>query len=87
MRGVSANVMCGQFGYYGTGAFNVILDMKEIVKVEAATATIQDTNKEIDAMFGIKEQLAEGCSTIRNNISAIHQENEGGCQDDYDMGF
>jgi len=27
MRGISANVMCGQEGYFGTGAFDVVLDM------------------------------------------------------------
>ena len=27
MRGVSANIMCGQYGYFGTGAFNVLLDL------------------------------------------------------------
>jgi DNA-directed RNA polymerase II subunit RPB1 len=27
MRGVSANVMCGQFGYFGTNAFQVLLDL------------------------------------------------------------
>ena len=26
MRGVSANVMCGQEGYFGTSCFNVMLD-------------------------------------------------------------
>jgi DNA-directed RNA polymerase II subunit RPB1 len=88
MRGVSANVMCGQFGYYGTGAFNVILDMKEIAKVEAASASIQDVNREIDTAFGFKESASvETCGFIQNNISAIHQENEGVCQDNYDMGF
>ena len=88
MRGVSANVMCGQFGYYGTGAFNIILDMKEIAKVEAEAASIQDTNKEIDALFGFKESAStESCGFIQNNISAIHQETEGTCQDNYDMGF
>ena len=88
MRGVSANVMCGQFGYYGTGAFNVILDMKEISKVEANAATIQDENKLIELAFGFKEMsISEGCGFIQNNISAIHQENEGVCKDNYDMGF
>ena len=88
MRGVSANVMCGQFGYYGTGAFNIILDMKEIAKVEADSTNLQDTNKEIDSAFGFKESASiESCGFIQNNISAIHQENEGICQDNYDMGF
>ena len=89
MRGVSANVMCGQFGYYGTGAFNVILDMKELAKIEAQEATIQNPN-DIDSMFGGHKE-ENGCSAsklvIQNNITAIHQENEGVCQDQYDMGF
>jgi DNA-directed RNA polymerase II subunit RPB1 len=30
MRGVSANVMCGQEGFYGTSSFQVILDLDEM---------------------------------------------------------
>jgi DNA-directed RNA polymerase II subunit RPB1 len=89
MRGVSANVMCGQFGYYGTGAFNVILDMKEMAKVEAKEAIVKNDDQDIESMFNQKEDL--GCSRsrlrIQNNITAISQENEGLCQDQYDMGF
>lgn len=89
MRGVSANVMCGQFGYYGTGAFNVILDMTEIVKQEAKEATIRRDTQDIESGFGQKEDL--GCANarlqIQNNIKSIHQENEGICKDQYDMGF
>lgn len=91
MRGVSANVMCGQFGYYGTGAFNVILDMKELAKVEAKEATVKDDEKDIEALFGGGQTEDVGCAAsklvIQNNITAIHQENEGTCQDNYDMGF
>jgi DNA-directed RNA polymerase II subunit RPB1 len=35
MRGVSANVMCGQPGYYGTNAFQLTLDMDAIARMEA----------------------------------------------------
>jgi DNA-directed RNA polymerase II subunit RPB1 len=89
MRGVSANVMCGQFGYYGTGAFNVILDMKEMAKVDAAEASVHNDSKDIESMFGQKEDVSCASSkiVIKNNISAIHQENEGVCRDEYDMGF
>ena len=91
MRGVSANVMCGQFGYYGTGAFNVILDMKELAKIEAKEATVKDDEKDIEALFGGGQTEDVGCAAsklvIQNNITAIHQENEGTCQDNYDMGF
>jgi DNA-directed RNA polymerase II subunit RPB1 len=91
MRGVSANVMCGQQGFYGTGAFNVILDMKEIAKLSDYDVSIKDDDKDIERMFGKMDISTDACSTssitIRNNISAISQENEGICQDSYDMGF
>ena len=89
MRGVSANVMCGQYGYYGTGAFNVILDMKEMAKLDVSESVIRNDNKDIDSLFSQKEDIGCGISQLRiqNNITAIHQENEGVCQDQYDMGF
>ena len=87
MRGVSANVMCGQHGFYGTGAFNVFLDMKEMAKIDAKNTEPSDENKEIEAMFGFKTAVENHCSIIRNSISSIHQVNEGVCQDTYDMGF
>jgi len=89
MRGVSANVMCGQYGYYGTGAFNVILDMKEMAKLDADESVIRNDNKDIDSLFSQKEDIGCGISQlkIQNNITAIHQEDEGVCQDQYDMGF
>lgn len=87
MRGVSANVMCGQHGFYGTGAFNVFLDMKEMAKIDAKNTEVEDVNKDIDSMFGFKEAVDNHCVIIQNNISSIHQENEGVCQDNYDMGF
>jgi len=33
MRGVSANIMCGQHGYFGTSAFSVYLNMIELEKL------------------------------------------------------
>jgi len=90
MRGVSANVMCGQYGYYGTNSFNVVLDMKEMVKLQEATVELTNVNTEIEKQFGFTEDTT-GCSAndimIRNNISAIQEENIGICNDNYDMGF
>jgi DNA-directed RNA polymerase II subunit RPB1 len=34
MRGISANVMCGQEGYYGTAAFQVVLDINEMINLD-----------------------------------------------------
>ena len=42
MRGVSANVMCGQEGYYGTSAFKTILNIKEMMNMEAENYSAQD---------------------------------------------
>ena len=32
MRGISANVLCGQEGYFGTNCFKVLLDINETIK-------------------------------------------------------
>ena len=91
MRGVSANVMCGQTGYYGTGAFNLLLDMHEIGKLSDADIKETDPKEDIEKMFGLSEDAGDSCSkkniVIKNHISAIHQENTGFCEDTYDMGF
>ena len=91
MRGVSANVMCGQFGYYGTNSFNMVLDMKEFSKLQEAAVDLKNSADEIEKLFGLKDSTADECSTnnilIRNNISAIQQENIGICDDSYDIGI
>ena len=90
MRGVSANVMCGQYGYYGTNSFNIVLDMNEMVKLQEASLEFMNTNTEIEKQFGFTDD-STGCSPndimIRNNISAIQEENIGICTDNYDIGF
>ena len=87
MRGVSASVMCGQYGKYGTGAFNVVLDMKEMAKLSDAVAK---PTANIETMFGSKDK-SDGCSAntirIRNNIANIKTHDATICDDDYDMGL
>ena len=91
MRGVSANVMCGQYGYYGTSAFNLVLDMKEMETLEDAVVDTSDMPTEIEKMFGKKSQESDICSksqiAIQNNIVNIKQSNDGICDDGYDAGF
>ena len=87
MRGVSSNVMCGQYGNYGTGAFNVLLDMNEMKKL----ADVEDTKtKSIDEMFDLKADTLE-CDRsnieIKNNLFNIKATNANVCDDDYNMGF
>jgi DNA-directed RNA polymerase beta' subunit len=91
MRGVSANVMMGQVGYYGTNAFNLVLDMKETEKLADAQLDLTDANTEIEKMFKISEDKSDVCSksniVIQNNIANIKQGETKICDDDYNMGF
>jgi DNA-directed RNA polymerase II subunit RPB1 len=94
MRGVSASVMMGQYGYFGTNAFNLVLDVKEMEKLDSEMADVMDRNTEIENMFNLSKDAAVvgECSKadieIRNNVENILREDTGGlCDDDYNMGF
>lgn len=91
MRGVSANVMMGQMGIFGTGAFQLVLDMEKISQVEDIAVDTTDAEKEIEKMFGMLDSKSDPCSAanieIRNNLSAIKVEDAGQCDDGYDIGF
>ena len=91
MRGVSANVMCGQYGNYGTGSFQVILDMKEMEKHDAFEVDVTNVQDAIEEGFE-KRQGKTDCSKsdimIQNNISNIQKNNkEEICDDGYNIGF
>ena len=88
MRGVSANVMCGQEGYFGTSSFNVMLDLKEVTKNKASQGLeINDNDKYIEKYFGDLTDPNDPCNvsnlTINNNISNIKKVDLGN-NDDYD---
>ena len=92
MRGVSANIMCGQYGYYGTNAFNVVLDIKEMMKLSEANVNTTSAIEEIEKAYGksLDEKMGE-CSKSQiamvNNISHINGHSTEVCDDDYNMGF
>jgi hypothetical protein len=46
VRGVSANTMCGQKGYYGTNAFEVVLDLDKM----ATLAVVEKEEVEVAPM-------------------------------------
>jgi len=92
MRGVSANVMCGQLGNYGTGAFQLVLDMKEMENLEGDEVDKRNASDEIEKAFGKMEDKSDVCSktniTIRNNIANIQIHGDASmCDDDYNPGF
>ena len=91
LRGVSANVMCGQEGYYGTSSFQVVLDIEEMQKLrEASGYNIVNAETEIEKFFGAVENPNDPCGinklTIQNNVISIKPENMGS-DNDYDPGF
>ena len=91
MRGVSANVMCGQYGNYGTGAFQVLLDMNEMEKLDAFEVDTRDINKSIDESFAKntgKTECTKSEIMIQNNIANIQKGTTNEiCDDGYNVGF
>ena len=91
MRGVSANVMCGQFGNYGTGAFQVVLDMKEMEKLDAFDVNVTSVQESIEKGFekrGTTGDCSKSDIAIQNNIANIAKDKTGNvCDDGYNVGF
>jgi DNA-directed RNA polymerase II subunit RPB1 len=91
LRGVSANVMCGQEGFFGTSAFQVVLDLEEMQKLDA-TSEYKPSNQdlEIEKFFGAVENPNDPCSTtnlsIQNNVVSIKSADMGS-MNDYNPGF
>jgi DNA-directed RNA polymerase II subunit RPB1 len=90
MRGVSANVMCGQEGYFGTSAFQVILDYDKITQIKADEFEVEDVEKVIEAGFEGYNNAEDECSieklTIRNNVATLNPLDMG-ADDGYELGF
>lgn len=91
MRGVSGSVMMGQTGKFGTGAFDLVLDMEKMKTLDTEDITRTDRNTEIDNMFENLEDPDAPCS--RNNIEIFNyitnakNTEVSTCDDDYDMGI
>ncbi len=91
LRGVSANVMCGQEGFFGTACFQVVLDIDEMQKLEAESEYKQfNVEEEIEQFFGNVENPEDPCGinkiTINNNVVTIEPEDMGK-DNDYNPGF
>lgn len=90
MRGVSANIMCGQEGYFGTSAFQVVLDIEEIIKHQAEDWNEQNNAEAIAMGFQGIGATDNPCSVsnlvMTNNVQNITTIDTGG-ENDYDPGF
>ena len=89
LRGISANVMCGQEGLFGTAAFQVVLDINEMIKLEEKYKYVFQDKDEIinDGLFKEFEDPTDICSIqnlqVKTNVVNIKQE-ELGDDNDYD---
>jgi DNA-directed RNA polymerase II subunit RPB1 len=87
MRGISSNVMCGQRGNYGTNAFQVVLDINEMVKLGSKKL---EEKVIIENLFDIKD-VNDTCSMdkikINNNAGLINTQTAGVIDDKYTPGF
>ena len=87
MRGISSNVMCGQRGNYGTNAFQLVLDINEMVKL--GSKKLKEKVK-IENLFDIKD-VTDECSInkikIGNNPGLINTKSAGVIDDSYKPGF
>jgi DNA-directed RNA polymerase II subunit RPB1 len=91
LRGVSANVMCGQEGYFGTSSFQVVLDIEEMQQLEATSEyRYINAEEEIEKFFGDIDNPNDKCSinkiSVQNNVITIKGENMGN-DNDYNPGF
>jgi len=82
MRGVSANVMCGQAGYYGTNAFSLLLDMKAIMNLEEKQ--LAEGGNAVDFNFTEEDDNAMKID-IDNNVRNIQSVDIGKMDDDYSL--
>ena len=94
MTGVSANVMCGQEGYYGTNNFKIIPNIQEIMKInkddlDSKMEKYSDKKIDLNSFFDDSEDVNE-CSTnnllIDSVINSIKQIDIGN-SDGYDLPF
>ena len=88
MRGVSANIMCGQEGYFGTNSFQTYLDLEKFKELQQVEPLPFDKDDDVDGMFGEINTKMNTCNlnsiVIDNNIDKF-KVIDLGCDDDYDI--
>ena len=83
MRGVSANVMCGQEGYFGTSCFQTYIDNNKLFsqfkKYNKSSETIDVDDKTIDEIFNNYENEQSdfygSCSidNLKNSVISLNE--------------
>ena len=86
MTGVSSNIMCGQEGYYGTGSFQIMLNIDEFNKMDNA-----DLEEKINISEFLKVDNDDKCSKqniiMNSSTEYINGKYSGNVSTEYDPGF
>ena len=86
MNGISASVMTGQLGKYGTSSFGVVLDIQKIASLGSKT---MEEKMNVDKMFDIEDET-DVCATTNikmNNDANLIDSKIVDEDDDYNPGF
>ena len=84
MRGVSANIMCGQNGYYGTSAFSVYLNMLELQKLKKESVYKKEDSNIFDDLLKEDDQCSIKNLKIASNLeSDVMQQKDNGFEIDF----
>jgi len=92
MKGVSANIMCGQQGYYGTNCFKVLIDNDFLMSIKPQSTTLEpnDDSDEQSLLNQISSETSNECSTnsllIESSVASIKNINNG-TSNDYELDF
>ena len=76
LRGVSANVMCGQEGFFGTNAFQIVLDMDKFSSLPHHT--VDKVSEKEDAYSVVNKNNVGKCSTHHIKLSEPNMEQLSG---------
>ena len=91
MRGVSANVMCGQQGYFGTSSFQVLADINAMLQHDTQYEDDEDAEVIIDTALNQKETTTDVCNvnslSLENNAINILHTDMGTDDGEYDITF
>ena len=90
LKGVSASVLCGQEGLFGTNMFDVYLDINEYKNINNTTKEEDDDKKvDLEKIFDDLEDKNDYCSTsnitIKNSADIIQEKDLGNINSDFDI--
>jgi len=90
MKGISACIMVGDQGHYGTSSFQVMLDRNEFIKLdEISEYKVNTEQEELNTLFGVSSDKESYCSIDRlkidNNVTSIKVEKLGEDDNNYEL--